>query len=75
MQTQELWEEIEFLPIDMKTELVDRLLRSINRTDASIDAAWTEEIDRRKNELEAERVTPVDGEEVFRKIRRRLQRS
>jgi hypothetical protein len=39
-----------------------------------IDQWWAEEAESRVKDIEAGTVTPVDGEEVFREIWRRLRR-
>jgi hypothetical protein len=65
-------DEIDILPIDLKTKLVDKLLNSINKTDDSIDNLWIKEINKRKIEIEKGDVSLVDGEEVFKKIEQRF---
>ena len=72
IQQKQLFDEIDILPIDLKTKLVDKLLNSINKTDNSIDNLWIKEINKRKTEIEKGEVSLVDGEEVFKKIEQRF---
>ncbi|HIP61286.1 MAG TPA: hypothetical protein EYG98_01900 [Sulfurovum sp.] len=72
MEQEQLFDNIDILPIDMKTTLVTRLLKSINPTDKSIDALWIEEVNKRKKQIESEVVKTIDGDTVFKKIHQRL---
>lgn len=72
LKQEQLFDEIDILPIDLKTKIVDRLLASITPTDSSIDALWIKEVNNRKNDIETKSVTLVDGDEVFQKIAKRL---
>jgi putative addiction module component (TIGR02574 family) len=73
LKQQELFDEIDVLPIDLKTKIVDKILNSINPIDKSIDDLWIKEVNKRKNEIESSKVTLVSGDEVFRKIANRLK--
>ena len=73
LKQKELFDEIDILPIDLKTKLIDKILSSITPIDSSIDALWIEEANKRKKEIETNSVTLVDGDEVFQKIVKRLQ--
>jgi len=70
----ELFKNIEVLPIELKTKLVDRLLTSLNPLNDSVDNAWIKEANRRKKELETGAVVTVSGDEVFKKIQERFER-
>ncbi len=74
MQTahQKLFDEIDLLPIDLKSQFVDKLLQSITPSRPSIDTLWTQEAKKRKDAIESGEVTPVDGKHVFRDIAKRL---
>jgi len=74
MNQEELFKNIEVLPIELKTKLVDMLLSSLNPINDSIDKVWIKEANRRKDELETGKVTAVSGEEVFRKIQQRFNK-
>jgi len=66
---QQLFDEIETLPIELKTKIIDRLLSSISPIKQSIDDLWIEEVTKRKNQIESGETELIEGEEVFRKIR------
>ena len=65
---QQLFDEIQTLPIEVKTKMIDTLLASINPIKASIDTLWVKEAQARKEQLESGEVKIVDGEEVFKKL-------
>ena len=73
LKQEELFDEIDVLPIDLKTKIVDKILNSINPIDKSIDDLWIKEVNKRKDEIESSKVTLVSGDEVFRKIANRLK--
>jgi putative addiction module component (TIGR02574 family) len=57
------------LPIDARTELVDKLLQSLNpKSNPHIDALWEEEIERRIKEVENGDVELLSEEEVFEEV-------
>jgi hypothetical protein len=72
LQQKQLFDEIDVLPIDLKTEIVDKILNSISPINKSIDELWIKEVNKRKNEIESDSVQLVDGDEVFKKIAQRL---
>lgn len=69
-----LFEEIDILPIDLKTKLVDKILQSITPLNSSIDALWIKEVSKRKADIETGKVSLVDGNEVFQKISQRFHK-
>ena len=71
---EQLFKNIEILPMDIKTKIVDMLLKSFNNVDNSIDSLWIEEAKKRRDEIESGQVTTVSGDEVFRKIQERFQK-
>ncbi len=73
IQQKQLFDEIDILPLDLKTRLVDKILNSINQTNDSIDNLWIKEVNRRKEEVESGEATLISGEEVFQKIQQRLK--
>ena len=73
LKQEQLFDEIDVLPIDLKTKIVDKILNSINPIDKSIDDLWIKEVNKRKDEIESSKVTLVSGDEVFRKIANRLE--
>jgi ribulose-5-phosphate 4-epimerase/fuculose-1-phosphate aldolase len=70
---QKLFEEIDVLPINIKTELIDRVLTSINSIDKNTDDFWINESNKRIAEIESDSVNLVDGKKVFEKISNRLK--
>jgi len=49
----------ESLPLEMKIELIEKLLKSINPSEQSIDQLWADEAERRVAELNARTVRPI----------------
>jgi len=72
LKQDELFDEIDILPIDLKTEIVDKILASITPLNSDIDKLWIKEANKRKQEVESNSVTLVNGDEVFKKISQRL---
>jgi len=72
LKQEQLFDEIDILPIDLKTKIVDKILASITPPNTSIDALWIKEANKRKNEIETDSVSLVNGDEVFQKIAKRL---
>ncbi len=64
--------EAESLPVEERALVVDSLLRSLNPADAVTDGKWAAVAKRRLAELRSGRVTPVSGEEVREKVRKRF---
>jgi putative addiction module component (TIGR02574 family) len=57
------------LLVTERTELAGSLIESLDNTsDESVKAAWEEEIARRMEDLDTERVTPVSLEEARRRL-------
>ena len=57
LKQEQLFDEIDVLPIDLKTKIVDKILNSINPIDKSIDDLWIKEVNKRKDEIESSKVT------------------
>ncbi len=72
LKQEELFDEIDILPIDLKTKIVDKILASIIPVNSSIDTLWIKEVNQRKSDIENNSVTLIDGDEVFQKIAKRL---
>ena len=63
-------EEALSLPADIRLNLVEKLIASLNLPiDKDIDRFWAEEAERHISQIEAGEVRLVPGEEVFSKIR------
>ena len=71
-QTMDIMERAEMLPIDLKLELVDRLLESISPSQKEIDDLWKIEIERRVEEVRSGKVKTIPGEQVFAEIEERF---
>lgn len=71
MKTDQLIDEAASLPLEERARLVDSLLRTFNRPDETLAAAWLELAQRRLAELRSGQVKAVPGEEVFARIRYR----
>ncbi len=56
------------LPVEIRTKIVEKLLLSINPINKEIDELWSEEAERRVEEINTGIVKTIPGEEVFKKI-------
>jgi len=74
MKTNDLMTMAESLPLDLKTQLIDRLLKSINPSEKEIDKLWAKEAERRVEEIKSGKVKPIPGEKVFKEIRERFSK-
>jgi putative addiction module component (TIGR02574 family) len=72
IKTDDLIAEALSLPIELRTQLADKLLQSLNPARREIDEAWTEEAEKRMEEIRNGKVKTIAGEKVFKKIRNRL---
>jgi putative addiction module component (TIGR02574 family) len=63
-------EEALSLPADVRLNLVEKLLTSLNLPiDGEIDRLWAEEAERRVSQIEEGKTKLVPGDEVFTRIR------
>ena len=68
--TDRVIEEALSLPADIRLNLVEKLITSLNLPiNEDIDRLWAEEAERRISQIEAGEVKLVPGEEIFSKIR------
>ena len=72
LKTDELINEAISLPVELRAQLVEELLKSLNPSQAEIDALWATEAERRVAEIEAGKVRLIPGEQVFSELRKRL---
>jgi putative addiction module component (TIGR02574 family) len=70
----ELISEAVSLPVEIRLQLVERLLESLNPSHKEIDELWAVEAERRVNEIDKDQVITVPGDEVFRKLHDRLKK-
>jgi hypothetical protein len=69
----EIVEQAESLPIEDGLLVVDSLLRTLNSPDPNVDRKWVEVATRRLAELRSKRVTPLSGDEVLARARKRYR--
>lgn len=62
------------LPPHDRARLAELLLASLEGEDAEVDAAWSEEIERRLAEFDRGAMEAIPAEEVFSALERRLGR-
>ena len=74
MKTNDFMTMAESLPLDLKIQLIDRLLKSINPSEKEIDKLWAKEAERRVEEIKSGKVKSVSGEEVFKEIQERFSK-
>ncbi|MDP2077177.1 MAG: addiction module protein [Sulfuricurvum sp.] len=72
VDTNQLLSQVDFMPIDLKTKLIEKLLSSLNPHSEIIEELWKQEIDTRIKAIESGEATLINGDEVFQKIRERL---
>lgn len=72
IKTKELFDEAVSLPVGIRMQLVEKLLRSLNPTQKEIDKLWAKEAEKRVEEIKSGKVKTIPGEKVFKKIRDRL---
>jgi putative addiction module component (TIGR02574 family) len=72
IKTKELFDEAISLPIEIRMQLVEKLLWSLNPTQKEIDKLWAKEAERRIEEIKSCKVKTIPGEKVFKRIRDRL---
>ncbi|OIO35609.1 MAG: addiction module protein [Candidatus Hydrogenedentes bacterium CG1_02_42_14] len=68
MKSTELFDEAVSLPVEIKTQLVDKLLRSLHPVQKEIDKLWAVEAEKRVEEIKSGKVKTIPGDEVFKKI-------
>jgi putative addiction module component (TIGR02574 family) len=73
IKTKELFDEAISLPIEIRTKLIEKLLRSLNPSQKEIDKLWATEAEKRVTEIRNGKVKTIPGERVFKKIRDRLK--
>ena len=73
MNTRDLIDEANSLPVEERVRLVDSLLQSLNKPDPEIQKKWTAVTHRRLQELRSGGSQAKPGAEVFERIWERLQ--
>jgi putative addiction module component (TIGR02574 family) len=59
---------VDSLPTDVKTELLEKLLNSLNPTQKEIDKLWAKEAELRVSEIKSGKVKTIPGDKVFADI-------
>ncbi|MEP6946603.1 MAG: addiction module protein [Acidobacteriota bacterium] len=72
--TMDIMERVESLPIDLKIELVDKILESISPTNKDVEEAWKDEVERRIDEVERGEVKLIPLEEVRERLGKRYRK-
>lgn len=72
LRQEQLFDETDILPIDLKTKIVDKILASITPSNSEIDKLWIKEVTKRKEAIDSNSIKLVDGDEVFKKISQRF---
>ena len=72
LKTNELMNEAVSLPVEIRARLIDKLLKSLNPAQAEIDKIWAIEAEKRVAEIKSGKVKTISGQEVFKKIKNRL---
>jgi putative addiction module component (TIGR02574 family) len=70
----ELMSEAVSLPVEIRLQLVEKLLESLNPSHKDIDKLWATEVERRIAEIDRGEVETVQGDDVFRKLHDRLKK-
>ena len=68
IKTKELFDEAVSLPVEIRTQLVDKLLRSLHPTRKEIDELWAVEAEKRVEEIKSGKIKTIPGKKVFKKI-------
>lgn len=72
--TAEIVSAAESLPVEMRLEIVDRLLEGIGPTRKEINEMWLVEIERRRENVRTGAAKMIAGAEVFAKVEKRFGR-
>jgi putative addiction module component (TIGR02574 family) len=70
----ELISEAVSLPVEIRLQLVERLLESLNPSYKDIDELWAIEAEKRVAEIDKGEVKSVPGDMVFEKLRDRRKK-
>ena len=74
MKANDLITMAESLPIDIKIQLIDKLLNSLNPFQKEIDELWVKEAEKRVEEIRTNKVKTIPGEDVFKEIKKRFSK-
>lgn len=71
LKADELLNEAMSLPVELRAQLADELLKSLNPARAEIDKLWAAEVEKRLAEIEAGQAELIPGDEVFARLHKR----
>ncbi|MDI9431290.1 MAG: addiction module protein [Planctomycetota bacterium] len=71
LKTDELLNEAIALPVELRAQLADALLRSLNPAEVEIDELWAAEAERRIDQIDAHQAQLIPGEQVFARLYKR----
>ncbi len=74
LTTKELLDQVISLPVEERANIVDSILKSLNRPNDKIDKQWIEVAKRRLNDIRTGKVKAVPGHEVFSKVKDLLEK-
>jgi putative addiction module component (TIGR02574 family) len=74
VKANELLSVAESLPIELKIQLIEKLISSLNPPQESVDKLWADEAEKRVSDLKNGIVKAIPGEEVFKEIRERISK-
>jgi putative addiction module component (TIGR02574 family) len=72
IKTKDLFDEAISLPVEVRTQLVDKLLQSLNPTQTEIDKLWAKEAEKRVDEISTGKVKTIPGNQVIKRIHDRF---
>ncbi|TPE53326.1 addiction module protein [Maribrevibacterium harenarium] len=61
------------LPREDRVRLVEKLLNSLGKTSTSLDSEWLNEAKHRAEDIDAGRVSLIEGNKVLEKARKKLK--
>ncbi len=64
----ELISEAVSLPVDIRLQLVEKFLHSLNPAQKNIDDVWAEEAEKRVKAIENGEIKTIPGETIFQKL-------
>jgi putative addiction module component (TIGR02574 family) len=70
-KTNELISIVESLPVDIKTKLIEKLLKGLHPSQKEIDELWVKQAEKRVSEIKTGKVKTIPGDEVFKEIQKK----
>ncbi|WP_376695673.1 addiction module protein [Wenzhouxiangella sp. EGI_FJ10305] len=74
MRIKDLISEAESLPVEERARVIDSLLRSMNPPESEVDTKWADIARERLDDIRSGAVSSIPGEEVFNRVRERLEK-